>query len=444
MKIKEFITNHSFIKSGVIFSSALLFGFTLLSLFAPILGSNASNQSTQELYANINPVISLSAPEDLNFTLTPTSTGAFDSKELKVNVSTNAIKGYELYFSSEDEATDMKHASSSISNKISSNFTGSLTSTSMANNTWGYSLNNTDFSSIPKKSNQIKLKDLNTYPTATDRTQSVYFGVKADTTLPSGIYEKNIIFTAVAHANPPKLQGIFTISNMQEMTSSICSKNTTPNNTATQLDTDGSHHGDPNYVPTKTLTDTRDNNTYTVSKLADGKCWMTQNLRIIDKTITPADSDVTSNYTIPVSDLSGFDSYNTSNAYVDGDDGFYNWYTATAGTGTYALSTQGQNTTVSICPKGWRLPTGGNGGEFQTLYNNYNSSSAIRSSPVNLTLSGDVYSSSRYNQGSGGRYWSSTVHSSYGAYTLYLYTSNVDPAGNSGKDNGFSVRCVAR
>ena len=239
------------------------------------------------------------------------------------------------------------------------------------------------------------------------------------------------------------VKGLYSISNMQQMNLNVCKANTTPNRNATQLDTDGSHHGDPNYVPTKTLTDTRDNNTYTVSKLADGKCWMTQNLRIAGKTITPADSNVTANYTIPASSLSGFDSYDTSNAYVDSDGGFYTWHAATAGTGTYALSTQGQTATASICPKGWRLPAGDDSGEFKTLYNNYSSSSAIRSNPVNLTLSGDVYGSSRYDQGSRGLYWSSTVHSVYYAYVLDLYASNVYPAGNNNKSNGFSVRCIA-
>ena len=427
-----------------LFSLFLIFGFTILSIFAPIFGSNATNNSTQELAAEVNPVVSLSAPTELSFNINPTAAGVFDSKELKVNISTNAIKGYELYFSSEDEQTSMKHTTPSITQSISSTFTGSLTSTNMQNNTWGYSLNNTDFKSIPKKTEQVKLKDLNTYPTPAERTQSIYFGVKADTTLPSGTYEKNVIFTAVAHANPPHLRGIFTISNMQQMNPNICKASTTPLATATQLDTDGSHHGDPNYVPTKTLTDTRDNNTYTVSKLADGKCWMTQNLRIAGKTITPADSNVTTNYTIPASFLSGFISYNTSNAYVDSDGGFYNWYTATAGTDTQALSTQGQNTTVSICPKGWRLPTSGSGGEFQALYNNYNSSSALRSNPVNLTLSGSVLGNSRSDQGSYGNYWSSTINSSKYAYILGLNTSNVISAFSDDKLSGFSVRCVAR
>ena len=426
-----------------LFSLFLIFGFTILSIFAPIFGSNATNNSTQELAAEVNPVISLSAPTELSFNINPTAAGVFDSKELKVNISTNAIKGYELYFSSEDEQTNMKHTTPSITQSISSTFTGSLTSTNMQNNTWGYSLNNTDFKSIPKKTEQVKLKDLNTYPIPAERTQSIYFGVKADTTLPSGTYEKNVIFTAVAHANPPRLRGIFTISNMQQMNPNICKASTTPLATAIQLDTDGSHHGDPNYVPTVTLTDTRDNNTYTVSKLADGKCWMTQNLRIINKTITPADSDVISNYTIPASSINGFSSNDTSNAYVDSDGGFYTWYTATAGTGTESMSSG--NTPVSICPKGWKLPTSGNSNnEFQTLYDNYNSFFALKSNPVNFTLSGYVTYSSRSDQGLYGYYWSSTVYSSGNAEGLVLFDSRVDVGGANGKYFGSPVRCIAR
>ena len=236
-------------------------------------------------------------------------------------------------------------------------------------------------------------------------------------------------------------KGIHSIANMQQMAAGLCKASTTPNRTATTLDTDGSHHGDPNYVPTVTLTDTRDNNTYTVSKLADGKCWMTQNLKIIDKTITPADSNTTANYTIPASSISGFSSYDTSNAYVDSYGGLYTWYTATAGTGTQAMSSG--NTSASICPKGWRLPTIGYAGDFKILYDNYNPSSALRSNPVNLTLSGYVSSNSRNSQGSVGFYWSSTVRSNYEAYHLSLNLSDVTPTDFSEKYDGFSVRCIA-
>ena len=174
---------------------------------------------------------------------------------------------------------------------------------------------------------------------------------------------------------------------------------------------------------------------------------MTQNLRIINKTITPADSDVTSNYTIPTSSISGFSSHDTSNAYVDSDGGFYTWYTATAGTGTTAITVNGQNASSSICPKGWRLPTSkNNASDFQILYNNYDSSLVLRSSPVNLTLSGSVRGSSMYDQGLIGNYWSSTT--AYTRYYAYLFSvtkpGGADPLYANYKHFGFSMRCITR
>ncbi len=439
---RHFIGNSKTKNTLLIFPAFLLFGFIIFSLFAPIISSNAAD-STTKFEVEIKPVLALAAPPELDFgNITPTNAGTFTSKSVDALVATNATKGYELYFSSKDEATDMLNTNTAISDKITSSFTGTVTNTTMGKNNWGYSLNNTDFTAIPKKSGHKKLRNLTTKPTTDELKTTVHFGTKISTNLTAGNYEKSVLFTAVAHPNPAKT--LRSIAKMQQMTSEICTATTTPNRTATTLDTDGFHHEDPNYVPTKTLVDTRDNNTYTVSKLADGRCWMTQNLRIAGKTLTPADSDVTTNYTIPASSLSGFSAYDISNAYVDNDDGFYTWYAATAGTGTQALSTHDQNTTVSICPKGWRLPTGGGDGEFQTLYNNYNSSSALKSNPVNFILSGYVLSSSRRDQGSYGYYWSSTVYSSSYAYSLFLGTSNVNPALNYYKNGGFSVRCIAR
>ena len=439
---RHFIGNSKTKNTLLIFPAFLLFGFIIFSLFAPIISSNAAD-STTKFEVEIKPVLALAAPPELDFgNITPTNAGTFTSKSVDALVATNATKGYELYFSSKDEATDMLNTNTAISDKITSSFTGTVTNTTMGKNNWGYSLNNTDFTAIPKKSGHKQLRNLTTKPTTDELKTTVHFGTKISTNLVAGNYEKSVLFTAVAHANPAKT--LHSISKMQQMTPEICAATTTPNKTATTLDTDGSHYGDPNYAPTKTLVDTRDNNTYTVSKLADGRCWMTQNLRIAGKTLTPADSDVTTDYTIPASSLSGFISYDTSNAYVDSDGGFYTWYTATAGTGTYSMSSG--NTSVSICPKGWRLPTGGGGGEFKTLYNNYNSSSALRSNPVNLILSGGVgvLRSSRHSQGSDGLYWSSTVGSDDNAYNLHLYTSGVNSTSSRYKYNGFSVRCIAR
>ena len=239
-------------------------------------------------------------------------------------------------------------------------------------------------------------------------------------------------------------KGIHSIANMQQMAAGLCKASTTPNRTATTLDTDGSHHGDSNYVPTVTLTDTRDNNTYTVSKLADGRCWMTQNLRIAGRTITPADSNVTSSYAIPASSDSGYSGANdhTASVYVNSDGGFYTWAAATAGTGNATISTDGQNAPASICPKGWRLPTGGGTGEFRALYNNYNSVYAMTHGPAKFTLSGFKHPIMLMGGiGHYGYYWSSTASSDIAAYSMGL-SNTVSPDYSINRYSGFSVRCI--
>ena len=509
-----------------LFTFMIILGFVAFSLFSPIVSSNAETENTAKVSTPAG-TISLATEDNVTINITPTPTQKIYSKTTALKITNSCKKGATITLSTNKSHNNLERQGVDTLTKAIASIT---TTGNLTDNSWGYTLDNTNYSKVPTKDQSpatIYNTNTATASTTTPENLNLTYAVKTDDTIPSGTYTNDLVYTVnvkpeclqytlkfnldngtgkpgavytdrqlsygtkvnlsdftptrtdyefmgwIAITNNPATtqvtftgnsnidvnptnetevtltakwrytKGLYSISNMQQMNPNICKANTTPNRTATQLDTDGFHHGDPNYVPTVTLTDTRDNNTYTVSKLADSKCWMTQNLRIIDKTITPADSNVTSNYTIPASSLSGFSSYDTSNAYVDSDGGFYTWYTATAGTGTQSMSTQGQNTTVSICPKGWRLPTGGNSGEFQALYNNYNSSSALRSNLVNLVLSGGVNSSSRYVQGSVGGYWSSTVYSSNYAYFLYLDSYHVYPADHLLKYYGFSVRCIA-
>ena len=218
---------------------------------------------------------------------------------------------------------------------------------------------------------------------------------------------------------------------------------------------------------TATLRDTRDDNNYTIAKLSDGKCWMTQNLRIVDKEITPESSDVTENFTIPASELWTSTTIDESHAYYDNDvdyGAYYNWYTATAGTGTNSVSSG--NASSSICPKGWRLPKGTPGtdtNEFAVVAGlinikistgiNYWSSLSIPSFADNaLTVNGVTWpaagyvftsNGTLYDTGSGGRYWSSTANGSNNAYRLSFFSDTFSPASSNYKYNGFSVRCIA-
>ena len=396
-----------------IFSASLLTAASAVYIYSPVIGSHADESTNLKVDATVNPVASLTLDtSNISFTFTPTASGVFESKPVNATVNTNSTGGYELYFSSEDNETNMVNPLAS--DVIASDFTGTVTSETIAANKWGYSLDNTDFSKIPTLNAQATIRNIDHFPTTAEKTTTVNIGMKVDTDLPSGTYSKNVVFSVVAHETPvlPTMQ-TFDKTTLANVGDSI------------------------------QLEDERDGTMYTVKKLADGKVWMTENLRIANKTITSADSNVTSDFTIPASSVSGFNAQDTNNAYVDSTyGGYYTFYTATAGTGGTSLTSG--NAPSSICPKGWRLPTGGDSGEFQTLYNNYNSVALMMNVP-NFTLPGSVFDGSVDYQGSFGSFWSSTVSNALYAYRLSLDSSDVNPAPlDDNKDVGYSVRCVAQ
>ena len=112
--------------------------------------------------------------------------------------------------------------------------------------------------------------------------EPIYYSTK---TIPTT--DQSIDLYAIWEESPVNL--LTTISTMQEMTPEICSGTTTPS----------SNYG----APSAKLTDTRDGKTYWVSKLADGKCWMTQNLSLGDAeagyTLTPSNTDIAHKLILP-------------------------------------------------------------------------------------------------------------------------------------------------
>lgn len=125
------------------------------------------------------------------------------------------------------------------------------------------------------------------------------------------------------------------------------------------------------------LTDSRGGTTrtYDVAKLADNNCWMLNNLKLGSTsgaiTLTPADSNVASNFTLPQlyggTDSAQRDSDNPKTyGPVTGDTGsgatnygyLYNWSAATAGESRTSHDQTKGNAPYSICPAGWKLPTG--------------------------------------------------------------------------------------
>lgn len=224
------------------------------------------------------------------------------------------------------------------------------------------------------------------------------------------------------------------------------------------------------------LTDIRDNNTYAISKLQDGNCWMIENLRLDPSTATisstntnaPTDgfianapSSSSSNTLCATDDSACTDqiSFNANNlnrnlaaAYnVDNSSTswysygvMYNWYTATAGNGTY---TTVDNVAGDICPAGWRLPTGNTNGEFQSLNTTansgiLNSDAKLRAFPNNFVHSGDYNKDKPGGHHTYSRYWSRTAQNENTAFRFGLSFTQPTPAGAYNKWDAFTVRCI--
>ena len=285
------------------------------------------------------------------------------------------------------------------------------------------------------------------------------------------------------------------------------------------------------------LKDVRDNNVYAVAKLADGKCWMIENLRL-DNTNSDNSTGVlaqgygtsatygnfsglanpesenfqnsstansiyysgtqvgTANINLNTIDYPGsrFPRYNNRNTssrdsnpnvnskkmYSYGN--YYTWPAAIADTAHYTTHNQ-DITSTSICPKGWKLPRGGDKIKLELgssdawdlivtyLYNdvlpaNYNSSTTpyyavsaesepiskiLRSYPNNFVYSGNMDRDYARSVGSHGAYWTSTKKMegssySYGeAYHMFLDGFYVQPGTISTPGTtALSIRCIVQ
>ncbi len=265
---------------------------------------------------------------------------------------------------------------------------------------------------------------------------------------------------------------------------------------------------------TTALTDERDNNTYAVAKLADGKCWTIENLRLADKDASNSDIELSStnthNPSLPLTNSWWYSSANdsdakptsnhlsattdptatawcttnssncndqsmlatnntalftdntsssysaSSNVYSYGN--YYNWYSATAGNGTY--DTYSSDTIGDICPLGWHLPTGdsaraeyGNldvaiGGTGVTQYTS-ESSNRWRTYPNNFVYAGYAFGNSIIYRSESGIYWSSSAYNKYnsreGAFVLTVGDGFISPGadGYYRRYQGAAVRCIS-
>lgn len=306
----------------------------------------------------------------------------------------------------------------------------SLTDLGKNGSVWGYRYNLSDSASDQTR-NYLKVPSIsdpeaNIVPkekiTAENGTiakvLTLGFATAVDGNLPAGEYSDKIVVAITA--TPKQTSAFGLISTMQEMTPEICASATTPRVDAALPDSTGIHHGDDRYVPETTLIDTRDNKSYLIRKLADGNCWMGQNLSLnlsTEKPLTNIDTNLISKSSWQPENTTqantgvvwekddgaarsisvGWDQYwaGGNSFTADGSEAqggevgyaqrgnYYNWFAATAGSGklTDIDSTTDGDRVIdgavqdSICPKGWTLPAGGNSsvgitdGSVKSFYN---------------------------------------------------------------------------
>ena len=225
--------------------------------------------------------------------------------------------------------------------------------------------------------------------------------------------------------------------------------------------------------------DARDNHSYWIQKLADNKCWMLTNLAYAGGgtntysdvmptgdgtggTLSNGTSDTAATFTsakyyIPAganpTTAPTQPSTSTDGGATNPQYGYlYNWCAANKGqSGNGAcsnLTSATVDTTKSICPAGWRLPTGDIDGELQALATaigaTNDAAGAMNLRTTWLAQYGGYWYGGSYNQGSESYYWPSTQDGIDGAYYLFSNSSGVSPSSfGSSRRVGQSVRCLA-
>ena len=305
---------------------------------------------------------------------------------------------------------------------------------------------------IPEKGNAATIRD-DVTTKATDSETTVTFGAKIGANLAAGTYENVMLFTAYTRYTP---QTLLDTVYMQDLTATICSNTTTPSASADLSD-----------IPTAVLRDIRDGTYYTVRKLADGNCWMTEDLQLSDtltttdengdtvlaaRQLTSDNSDVTADFTMQTSDTSmpqdGW--YNNNyHPYMTEVDGEYYYNFAMAN----AIQTNGATSVGTICPKNWTLPTYASdtstNGSYDKLMNTYGSTYLSEFNDAWGTVytgyiagDGNTYTATLNNSGTRVDWWTKTAATGTTANALTMNSNGTYSISTSySKLGGRKLRC---
>ena len=418
----------------------IVLALTTISVFT-IFIKNVYAEDNINMSVSVGDSLYIEVSENPTLTLNPLNNN-IDTTSFTVTAGTNNLYGYELYMSA--NTTDLTRDNSDGISATIPTLDQDYSINNFPTNKWGYKLSTaTNYSPFD---NTETLISSSSEPTSNSTTFDL--AAKVDYDKPAGSYSLTFDFSIISVPEFPVYMQDFAVMSSKQRQTVIALV------------------GEETAFP---LIDKRDRRTYYVAKLKDGEVWMLQNLRIgadtSTLTLTAGDSDVEEDFVLtnklsdgkfPYTTISGTSYVYDSQAYycTDNYGCWYNWYTATAGTGV--RNTASGNVETSICPAGWTLPTGGSSGQLATLYRAYGSPLSMLVSPTSSTenaggvsmpgflLSGDYHYNGAHALGSSCYYWSRTAASAQRAYDFLLTTSAVTLTQNYYKYDGVPVRCLLK
>ena len=187
-------------------SIKIVSGMLAASLFAmPVLLLNgaptsaASQSATTTVNVTIDPVISITASPNIEMDITPTASGQFRTANGNVVISTNNVKGYTTYITSNTTETSLKQpAAAGVSAVIP---TVSASGTTISGNGWGWSNDASQFNPVKATGTTDNSTVFNrtTSATPTGDNKTLTIGASATTSMPSGTYSNTLLLTAVTN-----------------------------------------------------------------------------------------------------------------------------------------------------------------------------------------------------------------------------------------------------
>jgi hypothetical protein len=188
---------------------AVVAGVASFVALLPLTASAASQSDSTVINVTVAQVISISTSTPVSIGITPTPSGVVSSSSDTVTVNTNSSTGWNLTLSDADTDTDLE----SGANAFAAHAGTQASPTALADNTWGYRIvgvggfgggaysgetNNGSSSStwagVPSSAAPNTIKT--SAGTATNDTTTIWYGVRATSSQPSGVYTDTVTYTA--------------------------------------------------------------------------------------------------------------------------------------------------------------------------------------------------------------------------------------------------------